>query len=125
MNNCIKSISKIYLIMLLSVVSFLVTSDIFIFAAEDEQQQQTVTITSDSKDSSFFPFFEQIKNKTESAAIVTSPNVSEKVKESAIMMTSPNVSEKVTESPTDYNFIATGDFYCNEESKKTISNIIR
>src|SRR5919107_973591 len=84
MNNCIKSISKIYLIMLMSVVSFLVTSNIFIFAAENEQQQ-TVTITSDSKDSSFFPFFEQIKNKTESAAILPSPNVSEKVTETPII----------------------------------------
>ncbi|HEX2408508.1 MAG TPA: hypothetical protein VHJ38_14995, partial [Nitrososphaeraceae archaeon] len=25
---------------------------------------------------------------------------------------------------TDYNFIATGDWYCNEETKKTISNIL-
>ena len=25
---------------------------------------------------------------------------------------------------TDYNFIATGDWYCNEETKKTIKNIL-
>ena len=25
---------------------------------------------------------------------------------------------------TDYNFIATGDWYCNEETKKTINNIL-
>ena len=25
---------------------------------------------------------------------------------------------------TDYNFIATGDFYCNEETQKTINNIL-
>jgi len=25
---------------------------------------------------------------------------------------------------TDYNFIATGDWYCNDETKKTIKNIL-
>jgi predicted MPP superfamily phosphohydrolase len=107
MNNCIKLISKVYLIMLIPLVSLLVTSNILIFAEDkqpqQQQQQQSVTIASDVKDPSFFTFFEQIKNATESAI----------------------VSDNATESPTDYNFIAAGDWYCNEETKRTINNIIR
>jgi hypothetical protein len=82
MNNSVKSISKNYLIILISVVSLLVTSTILIFA-EDEQQQNT-TFASDIKDPSFFSFFEKITNATESA-IVTSPNVSVNVTKSPII----------------------------------------
>ena len=31
--------------------------------------------------------------------------------------------QNATLALTDYNFIATGDWYCNEETKKTINNI--
>jgi hypothetical protein len=29
-----------------------------------------------------------------------------------------------TIAPTDYNFITAGEWYCNEETKKTINNIL-
>ncbi len=32
--------------------------------------------------------------------------------------------QNATLALTDYNFIATGDWYCNEETKKTINNIL-
>ncbi len=32
--------------------------------------------------------------------------------------------QNATITKTDYNFIATGDWYCNEETKKTINNIL-
>ncbi|HET7643885.1 MAG TPA: metallophosphoesterase [Nitrososphaeraceae archaeon] len=33
--------------------------------------------------------------------------------------------QNATLAKTDYNFIATGDWYCNEETKKTINNILQ
>ena len=106
MNNCIKSISKVYLIILIPLAFLLVISNILIFAEDKPQQQQqkqNITIASDVKDPSFFSFFEKIKNATESAI----------------------VSDNARKRPTGYNFIAAGDWYCNEETKKTINNIIR
>jgi hypothetical protein len=35
-----------------------------------------------------------------------------------------NKQQNTTLALTDYNFIATGDWYCNEETKKTIKNIL-
>jgi len=35
-----------------------------------------------------------------------------------------NNKQNATLALTDYNFIATGDWYCNEETKKTINNIL-
>ena len=35
-----------------------------------------------------------------------------------------NQQQNATLALTDYNFIATGDWYCNEETKKTINNIL-
>ncbi|MGZ5471350.1 MAG: hypothetical protein ACXWE0_06725, partial [Nitrososphaeraceae archaeon] len=35
-----------------------------------------------------------------------------------------NNKQNTTLALTDYNFIATGDWYCNEETKKTINNIL-
>src|SRR5688572_14465862 len=32
--------------------------------------------------------------------------------------------QNATIASTDYNFIAAGDWYCNEETKKTINNIL-
>ena len=32
--------------------------------------------------------------------------------------------QNATLALTDYNFIATGDWYCNEETQKTITNIL-
>lgn len=84
MNNCIKSISKVYLIMLIIpvVVSLLIISNILVFA--EDKQQQTATITSDINGPSFFSFFEKINNVTESP-IVMSPIVSESITESPII----------------------------------------
>ena len=70
-----------------------------IFAAENVHNAISA---SDAKNPSFFKFFENIKNRTETS--ITSDNA--------------------TESSTDYNFIAAGDWYCNEETKKTINNIL-
>src|SRR5215212_3251825 len=68
MNNFINSISKVYLIILIPLVSLLVISNILIFAEDtqqqQQQQQQNVTIASDVKDPSFFSFFEKMKNTT-------------------------------------------------------------
>jgi hypothetical protein len=94
--------------LLIPFVSLLIISNILVFAQEQEQQQQeqqqqNVNIASDNDDSSFFSFFERIKNLTESH----------------------NVDDNTMETTTDYNFIAAGDWYCNEETKKTISNIIK
>jgi hypothetical protein len=79
MNNCIKSISKVYLILLIPLVSLLIINNIVVFAQEQQgqQQQQNVNIASYKDDSSFFSFFEKIKN----------PNsiVSENVKESPVI----------------------------------------
>ena len=33
--------------------------------------------------------------------------------------------QNATLAKTDYNFIATGDWYCNEETKTTIQNVIK
>ena len=61
MNNCIKSISKIYLIMLIP-FSFLVINNMLIFAEDTQQQQkQNATIASDDED--LFTFFENFKNE--------------------------------------------------------------
>jgi hypothetical protein len=106
MYNYIQSISKVYLIILIPLAYLLVISNILIFAEDkphQQQQKQNITIASDVKDNSFFSFFEKIKNSTESAI----------------------VSDNARETPTDYNFIAAGDWYCNEETKKTINNIIK
>jgi hypothetical protein len=92
--------------MLIPLAFLLVISNILIFAEDKPQQQQqkqNITIASDVKDPSFFSFFEKIKNTTEIAI----------------------VSDNARERPTGYNFIAAGDWYCNEETKKTINNIIR
>ncbi|HET8793003.1 MAG TPA: metallophosphoesterase [Nitrososphaeraceae archaeon] len=35
-----------------------------------------------------------------------------------------NLAEKLDDENSRYNFIATGDWYCNEETKKTITNIL-
>ena len=37
----------------------------------------------------------------------------------------PQQEQKANLASTDYNFIATGDWYCNEETKKTINNILQ
>ena len=71
-NNCIKSTSTVYLIILIPLISLLIINNILIFAAEGKQQQQqkqNVTIASDAKDPSFFTFFENIKNTTESSVV--------------------------------------------------------
>jgi len=79
-NNCIKSTSTVYLIILIPLISLLIINNILIFAAEDKQQQkQNLTIASDAKDPSFFTFFENIKNATET------PNIKAIVKESPIV----------------------------------------
>ncbi|HET8858170.1 MAG TPA: metallophosphoesterase [Nitrososphaeraceae archaeon] len=78
---------------------FLINIEQQTFAVESVQN---ATIDSDATDPSFFKFFEKIKNATET----------------------PIVSDNATESSTDYNFIAAGDWYCNEETKKTINNIL-
>ncbi|HEX5185544.1 MAG TPA: metallophosphoesterase [Nitrososphaeraceae archaeon] len=103
MNNCIKSISKVYLILLIPLISLLIISNIVVFAQDKQEQEQIVNIASDSDDSSFFSFFENFKNFTGSQS----------------------VNDNTIENTTDYNFIAAGDWYCNEETKKTISNIIK
>jgi predicted MPP superfamily phosphohydrolase len=72
-NNVIKSISKVCLIMLISVISLFYINDYLPILAEDKKQQQE---------------------------------------------------QNATLASTDYNFIATGDWYCNEETKKTINNIL-
>jgi Calcineurin-like phosphoesterase len=66
MTNIIKSISKLYLIVVLPLFSIS-----YVLALSEDQQQHNTIISS-----------------------------------------------------TDYNFIATGDWYCNEETKKTINNIL-
>ena len=68
MNNNIKSISKVCLVLLIPVVTLLLINYIPIFG-EDKQQNATI-------------------------------------------------------SSTDYNFVAVGDWYCNEETRKTINNIL-
>jgi len=80
-NNCIKSISTVYLIILIPLTSLLIINNILIFATEDKQQQQkqNIKIASDVKDPSFFKFFEKIKNTTET------PNIKAIVKESPIV----------------------------------------
>ncbi len=86
MNNCIKLISKVYLIMLIiPLVSLLIINNILVFA--EDKQQQTAIITSDINDPSFFSFFEKINNEKIN-----------NVTESPIVM-SPIVSESITESP--------------------------
>jgi Calcineurin-like phosphoesterase len=77
MNNNIKSISKVCLIMLISAVTLLFINYISVFGEDKQQQQQ--------------------QQQQQQNAIIAS---------------------------TDYNFIATGDWYCNEETKKTINNIL-
>ena len=68
MNNNIKSISKVCLVLLIPVVTLLLINYIPIFG-EDKQQNATI-------------------------------------------------------ASTNYNFVAVGDWYCNEETKKTINNIL-
>jgi len=95
MNNCIKSISKVYLIILIPLAFLLVISNILIFAEDKPQQQQqkqNITIASDVKDPSFFSFFEKIKNTTETASI------KDNVIESSIVIESPTVKDNVKES---------------------------
>ena len=72
-NNIIKSISKLCLIILISIISLFYINNYLPILAEDKEQEQE---------------------------------------------------QNATLASTDYNFIATGDWYCNEETKKTINNIL-
>ena len=95
--------------MLISIGTLLYINYISIFAEDKQQQQQqeqNANIVSDAND--LFTFFENFKNVTESPVVTESPIVS----------------DNATIASTDYNFIAAGDWYCNEETKKTINNII-
>ena len=75
MNKGIRSVSKIYLIMLISIFSLLVTSNILVFS--EDTQQQHVIIDSDVKLTSFFSFFENFKNATESPIVIINGNAAE------------------------------------------------
>ncbi len=50
--------------------------------------------------------------------------ISETKENNASLNTVYNSVEKIEDRNSGYNFIATGDWYCNEETKKTIDNIL-
>ena len=67
MNNCIKLISKVYLIILIPLASLLIINNILIFAEDKQQQQQNIPIASDAED--LFTFFKNFKNAAETRSI--------------------------------------------------------
>ena len=89
MNNCIKLISKVYLIILIPFTSLLIINNILIFA--EDKQQQNVPISSDAEH--LFTFFNNFKNAAETPSIKTT------VIESPIVIKSPSIKDNTIESP--------------------------
>jgi hypothetical protein len=104
-NICIESISKVCLILLISLVSLLFISNILVFAEDKKQEQQyqeqEATISPDSKDQSLFTFFENFKKAINNSFVI------ENVKESTVIMKNAKIIPVVMMNAKESTVIST------------------